>query len=425
MKVKLTEIKIKESRFREAMGEIEQLAVSIQRYGLLHPIVVDKELNLIAGERRLKAHEMLGLPEIEVRVIEEADSLVKREIEIEENIRRKDFTWQEEVSAKRELDRIKRELYGSAIKGHGGGWSLRDTANSLDESVGLTARDIKLAEGIEEFPELKKEKNKEAAWRRLERMREKLILEALTEKVTLKLDKECIVCGDSKVTISKLETGSVDLGLTDPPFAVDLTMKNKPQETIYEDEYAQVMDDIDFVMGEMYRVLKNNRHMYVFHTPQHTHTIVEICKRKGFQVLETPLIWYKTGGAGPAGGDMVYARNYECILFCYKGHRKLNKQGESDVITVPRVPSQRKIHPTEKPTQLLRYLIEMSTLPGELVVDPFAGSGATLIAAFQCKRNAWGSEMRKEHYADICLRIEKFIMGSEKKEEVKEKEQNE
>ena len=80
-KVRVSDVKVKEERFRGDYGDISGLAVSIQKYGLFHPIIVDEELNLIAGERRLKAHMALGLEEIEVRKVAEADLLVKREIE--------------------------------------------------------------------------------------------------------------------------------------------------------------------------------------------------------------------------------------------------------------------------------------------------------------------------------------------------------
>lgn len=408
-KVKVNSVKIAHERFREDYGEIEQLAVSIQRYGLFHPIVVDRELNLIAGERRLRAHIALGIDEIEVSYREDADELVKREIEIEENLNRKDFTWQEEVKAKAEIDRIKRQLYGSATKGHGGGWALRDTARSLGESVGLISRDIRLADALSEYPDLKKEKNKEAAWRKLQSIKERLLVSALAEKVEVDVDTRCMRCGDSAVEMKKLESESVDLVLTDPPFGIDLRMKGKYGDVKpYEDKMADVINVIDLVVGECYRVLKNDRHMYIFCDPRNLPYVIDICRKKGFSTLETPLIWHKTGGAGAGGGDMMWARNYECIIFSYKGHRSLNRKGESDVIVVPRVAPQLKVHPTEKPTQLLRYLIEQSTMPGELVIDPFAGSASTLIAAFEVKRNAWGCEIDKGYYGQALLKIEEY-----------------
>jgi ParB/RepB/Spo0J family partition protein len=268
-KVKVSDIKIEKERFREEYGAIEELAVSIQRYGLFHPIIVDKENNLIAGERRLKAHQKLGLEFIEVKYIEEVSALEKREIEIEENLRRKDFTWQEEVKAMKEIDGIKREMYGSAVKGHGGGWSIKDTADSVGVSIGTVSKELRLADGIEEYPELIKEKSKEAAWNKFQRLREQGIVERLADTVEVKVDERCLVHGDSREEMKRVESSSVDLVLTDPPFAIALDKGGlKSEESwggkIYDDDPQQVMDTIDLVMTECYRVLKEGRHMYVF-----------------------------------------------------------------------------------------------------------------------------------------------------------------
>jgi len=419
-KVKVDSIKIKGERFREEYGEIEELAVSIQRYGLLHPIVVekDKEGNiwLVAGERRLRAHQLLGLEYIEVKFLSELDELERREIEIEENLRRKNFTWQEEVKAKAEVDRIKRELYGNAVKGHGGGWSIRDTAESLGDSIGTISRDLRLAKAIEEYPELAKEKNKESAWRKYQRLRERKVVEVLAEKVKVKVDTKCLVCGDAVKEMKKLKSGSVDLVLTDPPFAIALDKGFKSADywagKVYDDELQSVLNTVDLVIKECYRVLKDDRHLYLFFAIQHYEYVLKMLKDAGFNVNEVPCIWYKTGGAGAGGSEYAYASNYELFFLAMKGRRPLNKLGQSNVFVEPRVAPQRKVHPTEKPTSLLRKLIEQSTQAGELVIDPFAGSGSTLIAAFECNRRAWGCELDKEYYSQAVLRLEK--MGGEK-----------
>ena len=169
MNIKIAEIKIG-GRFREDYGDIESLAVSIQRYGLLHPVVVDRDKNLITGERRIKACQLIGREEIECKFYDEADDLTKKEIEIEENIRRKNFSWQEEVTAKAELDNIKRQMYGSTVKGHGGGWGQKDTADSLGVAVSSISMDITLSKALQEFPELNKEKSKTSAWKKYQRI---------------------------------------------------------------------------------------------------------------------------------------------------------------------------------------------------------------------------------------------------------------
>lgn len=79
-------------RRREDLGDIDGLARSITRYGLLHPIVVDDDNRLVAGERRLRACQQLGHSEIDVRRLAELTEPELREIELEENLRRKDLT---------------------------------------------------------------------------------------------------------------------------------------------------------------------------------------------------------------------------------------------------------------------------------------------------------------------------------------------
>lgn len=81
-----------EDRIRKDMGDIEALAESIRKSGLLHPIVVDEEYRLLAGERRLRASIKAGLSEIEVRVFRGLTALEKEIVEIDENTRRKDFS---------------------------------------------------------------------------------------------------------------------------------------------------------------------------------------------------------------------------------------------------------------------------------------------------------------------------------------------
>lgn len=91
MKMAISDMKIGDRR-REELGDIEGLARSIERFGLLHPPVVDDHGHLVAGLRRVRAHELLGLTEIEVRRFADLTEAERREIELEENIRRKDLT---------------------------------------------------------------------------------------------------------------------------------------------------------------------------------------------------------------------------------------------------------------------------------------------------------------------------------------------
>lgn len=106
MILKISQIKTGQ-RVRDEFGDMKALANSIQEHGLLHPIVVDSEYNLIAGCRRLLACERIGLKEIEAKVLEDISEKELRVLELEENIRRKDLTELEKSKNLVELAEIK------------------------------------------------------------------------------------------------------------------------------------------------------------------------------------------------------------------------------------------------------------------------------------------------------------------------------
>src|SRR6266478_5969995 len=113
MKVPIREIKILD-RQRKEFGNVEELANSLARFGLLQPIVLDDSNTLIAGHRRLLAAMQLGWDEIDAMQRSGLDDLARRELELEENIRRKDLVWSEEVRAVRDLYRMRQVRYGSS-----------------------------------------------------------------------------------------------------------------------------------------------------------------------------------------------------------------------------------------------------------------------------------------------------------------------
>lgn len=105
-KIPIADIKINK-RARDEIFEIDELAESIKRFGLLSPIIVDTDYTLIAGQRRLEAVKRLGLETIEANVIEIPDGASAFEIEIEENIQRQQFSGEELLRAFKKLNKIK------------------------------------------------------------------------------------------------------------------------------------------------------------------------------------------------------------------------------------------------------------------------------------------------------------------------------
>ena len=125
---------------------------------------------------------------------------------------------------------------------------------------------------------------------------------------------------------------------------------------------------------------------------------IELGQRYGFKHY-IPLAFYKNFSPQVLKANMKIVGNCEYGLVLYKDKLpKFNNNGRMifNAIPYPRDTETIKVHPTQKSVPLLRYLIELFTDKGDVVIDPCAGSGSTLLASAQCGRRAYGSEIKKE-----------------------------
>jgi len=209
--------------------------------------------------------------------------------------------------------------------------------------------------------------------------------------------------GDACKLIKDVESDLFDCVLWDPPFGIDLgTLVKSKSRTVYHDTpeyYAEFMTEL---LPELYRVMKPDSHIYVFHGPD----MFEYTKRSmistGFDVDKIPWIWHKSNMAGQSNApDRWPGRVYEPILFGHKGKKPMLMKGRRNVLNVKAISAQRKRHPTQKPVLLYRALLQNSVRVGDLVLDPMAGSGASLIAAAISGVRAQGFEMDRGHFLKI------------------------
>src|SRR5690606_17284691 len=113
-------------RQRRELTGIEELAASIAARGLINPLTIDRNMVLLAGERRLTAIKSLGLPEVAVPVIEDLPLTERKLIELEENVRRKDLEWKDYVTSVAEIHRIQSEAHEN--------WTAEKTAEFINMS---------------------------------------------------------------------------------------------------------------------------------------------------------------------------------------------------------------------------------------------------------------------------------------------------
>lgn len=185
-----------------------------------------------------------------------------------------------------------------------------------------------------------------------------------------------LVEGDGRVFLAGLPNESVDLVITDPPYEFE-------RGGTYFREWFPTLGDEAWpaIMAELVRVLKWDRHCYLF-CDWRTHWLfTRASEAAGFRV-QRALIWDKDW-LGLGGG--AWRSRYEFILWLEKGSRPGNSRSLADVLRYRRP---HRGYPTEKPVPLLEVLIQQASAPGELVLDPFCGSGNVGKAARNLGRRA-------------------------------------
>jgi site-specific DNA-methyltransferase (adenine-specific) len=191
-------------------------------------------------------------------------------------------------------------------------------------------------------------------------------------------------------------TESVDLLITDPAYeslekhrAIGTTTRLKHSKAS-SNEWFKIFPNSRFgqLFREAHRVLRPNRHFYLFCDPETMFIAKPKAEQAGFRFWK-PLVWDKR----TIGMGYHYRARYEFILFFEKGKRRLNDLGVADVISVPRI---HRGYPAEKPVAVSEVLVNQSSRPGELVADPFMGSGSVGVAAVRLGRTFFGNDLNPE-----------------------------
>ena len=204
---------------------------------------------------------------------------------------------------------------------------------------------------------------------------------------------------------------SIDLLVTDPAYeslekhrAVGTTTRLKHSKGSSNDWFT-VFPNARFaeLFDEAFRALKRNTHFYLYCDAETMFIAKPEAERAGFRFWK-PLVWdKKTIGMG-----YHYRARYEFILFFEKGKRRLNDLGIADVIAVPRI---HRGYPAEKPPAVSEVLIAQSTAPGDVVADPFMGSGSVGVAALRLGRRFRGSDINPEAVRLAADRLRQYGEG--------------
>jgi len=422
--VKLSEIEVGE-RARKDYGDLKELASNLKKIGTIQPLVcyeVDGKLTLLAGGRRLEALKQLKQSTAKVRIVKDELSEEDRlTIELSENLFRKDMDWKEQNALKRKIHELQEKKHGKAAPAiKTDGWSQEKTAGLLGISVSSVRQDLALADAMEQCPELFDGcKTKSDAAKRMKKVGELITRKQAAEAYNINetpdyVKKQLInsyVVGDFFEGIKNIPNDSVDMIELDPPYAIEFN-KLRASHSNHYTGYKEIpkKDYSKFLrktFEECFRVARSDSWIVVWHSLSHwNHQVNQLLEETGWKPIHSPGVWVKAGTGGYSGNpEIAFGATVDFFTYARKGEATLNRKGRAAHFTYPIVPFDKRYHPTERPIELLKEILDAFVKPNSLILCPFLGSGNTILAAHEQLMKCTGWELEESCKDGYVLRV--------------------
>lgn len=216
-----------------------------------------------------------------------------------------------------------------------------------------------------------------------------------------------LINGDCIAILSNMDDNSIDMIFTDPPYKVYTggnKVKNAPKGILKNN--SQLMEDIpefNLWLDQCYRVLKDSSHAYFMVNFLNLEKLLEAVRKSGFEVHNL-LVWNKN----TMTPNRWYMKNVEYVIFARKGKAKaINNKGSKTSHNFDN--TRNRIHPTQKPIELIEFYIENSSNIGDLILDPFAGSMSTVISCLNLNRDCIAIEINEKHFKSGNEAVQKYM----------------
>lgn len=372
---------------------IDDLAASIRERGLIHPPVIKRDGTLIAGECRVTALRQLGWDQCPVQFVDDLSDYELRAIELEENLKRQDISWQDQVRAV--------EAYHQLRKEQDPNWAIEDTGEAIGISKTNTHRLLQVADEIKinpraaEAPKLSTavsitERN---AARRTSREADKL--DKLLNVPTFETP---IIVADFHDWAASYTGPRFNFLHCDLPYGINADKFDQgaaPKHGGYDDNPDAYFQLLRTLSRRLDNLLDPSAHViFWFSMKFYNETLEWFRNDTDFDVSPFPLVWFKSDNVGilprPNHGPRQV---YETAFFGFRGNRPV-VQAKANAYAAPSV---RDDHMSIKPEPMLRHFFEMVVDQNTSMLDPTAGSGSALRAADSLKaRRVVGVERDKE-----------------------------
>ena len=353
--------------------QINKLRSSLREFGFVNPVIIDREFNVIAGHGRIAAAKAEGISEVPCVFADHLTDAQKKAYILADNRMAMDAGWDEEM-LKVEIESLQAEDFDLGLTG----FDEKELSSLFDTDNEVTDDDFDVDAELEK-PCITKNGD---IWL---------------------LGDHRLVCGDSTKadTYTALMDGkAANLVVTDPPYNVNYEgsagkIKNDNMEN---DKFYQFLID---AFSNMEKVMANDASIYVFHADTEGLNFRKAFSDAGFYLSGT-CIWKKHS---LVLGRSPYQWQHEPVLYGWKKkgkHQWYTGRKESTIWEFDK-PKKNADHPTMKPVPLIAYPIKNSSMTNSIVLDPFGGSGSTLIACEQTNRICHTIEL-DEKFCDVIVK---------------------
>lgn len=426
------DILVPENRQRKDFDQekLMDLALSIEKNGLFHPIVVRQndagQILLVAGERRMKAIELIwalgrsfkynniGVVEtlVPINWLGELDPIDAYEAELEENIRRIDLTWQEKAAATTQLYELRRL---QAEKRNEPPPGIEELSAETSGNYEDTRARIMVAKHLDD-PEVAKAKSLTEGLKILKRKEELKRSAELAKEIGPRFHSGLhkLTKGNCIEILSQIPDNLYDVVLTDPPYGMNAQDFNDSGGKaagahFYDDSPEEWVRLMKGFLPQICRVTKTQAHLYMFcdidnfwHAKQ-LMAWAAMETKTSWRIFRTPLIWFNPQGMRAPWPEHGPQRKYQTCLYAIKGNKPALKLA-GDVIQCGT--DENLNHQAQKPMALYRELLSRSVRPGDTVIDPFCGTGTIFPVAHELKCIASGIELDEAAFGIAAKRLE-------------------
>ena len=353
--------------------QINKLRSSLREFGFINPVIIDRDFNVIAGHGRIMAAKEEGINEVPCVFVDYLTEAQKKAYILADNRMAMDAGWDEEL-LKVEIEALQAEDFDLSLTG----FDESELAGFFDTADDAKDDDFDVDAELEKPP--------------------------VTKSGDLwLLGNHRLLCGDStkEESYTLLTNGKkANLVVTDPPYNVNYqgTAGKIKNDNLENDKFYQFLFDAFTCME---KAMADDASIYVFHADTEGLNFRKAFADAGFYLSGT-CIWKKQS---LVLGRSPYQWQHEPCLFGWKKNGKHQWYSDRKQTTIWEFdkPKKNGDHPTMKPVPLLAYPIKNSSMSNCIVLDPFGGSGSTLIACEQTNRICHTIEL-DEKYCDVIVK---------------------